>query len=468
LQGVRIPNREVGRTSTPARGSEKKTAEILIEQDEEVRRIVRKAAEEKQADLEAWEWALRAAVLAGGARALGEIISAIGIGKRNDPLKCSCGSVMESKGVREKTLLTIMGPIIYRRSMYECPSCSNISYPGDEGLDIVGTTRTPGLRRMMARAGSNSTFKEASEDLNIYAGVKVSAKDIERVAEGIGEHVTAWAEKEREELIHSVAANDKESVPILYVSYDDTGVPMTKGELDGRKGKQPDGSAKTREAKLGCVFTQTTIDEKGRAVRDPDSTTFTGAIESAEKFGWRIYGEAVRRGLRSAGRVVTIGDGAEWVKNLANTHFSGATHIIDLYHAKEHVSNLCKLLFGNDEKQNVRYRTQWWTYLDYGQIEKITRQAKRRLPNNRKITKEALKEISYLKKNKERMRYKDYRAEGLFVGSGVIEAGCKSVIGGRLKRSGMEWTVRGANAVISLRCMIKSDRFEDYWSERAA
>ena len=139
---------------------------------------------------------------------------------------------------------------------------------------------------------------------------------------------------------------------------------MTKGELDGRKGKQLDGSAKTREAKLGCVFTQTTIDEKGRAVRDPESTTFTGAIESAEDFGWRIYGEAVRRGLRSAQQVVTLGDGAEWVKNIADTHFPGATHIIDLYHAKEHVANLCKLLFGSNEKQVSRYRTRWWTYLE--------------------------------------------------------------------------------------------------------
>jgi hypothetical protein len=446
----------------------KKTAEILIEQDKEVRRIVKRAAEEKQADLEAWEWALRAAVLAGGATALCEIISAIGIGKRNDPLKCSCDVVMEIKGVREKTLLTIMGPVVYRRSMYECPSCSNIRYPGDEGLDVVGTTRTPGLRRMMARAGSNNTFKEASEDLNIYAGVNVSAKDIERVAEGIGDNMTAWAEKERADVIRFAVANDKESVSILYVSYDGTGVPMTKEELDGRKGKQPDGSAKTREAKLGCVFTQTTIDEKGRAVRDQDSTTFTGAIESAEDFGWRIYGAAVRTGLRSAEWIVTLGDGAEWVKNIADTHFPSAIHIIDLYHAKEHVSKLCKSLFGNDEKRNVRYRTRWWTYLECSQIEKITRQAERKLPGHSDITKEALKEIAYLKKNKERMRYKDYRAEGLFVGSGVIEAGCKSVICGRLKRSSMEWTVRGANAVISLRCMIKSDRFEDYWSERAA
>lgn len=145
--------------------------------------------------------ALRAAVLAGGAKALGELLSGIGNGKRKEPLVCSCGRVMESKGVREKTLLTIMGPVLYRRSLYEC-SCGNTRYPGDEQLDVVGTTRTPGLRRMMARAGSNNTFKEASEDLHIYAGVKVSAKDIERVAEGIGEDMAEWAEKEHREGLH--------------------------------------------------------------------------------------------------------------------------------------------------------------------------------------------------------------------------------------------------------------------------
>jgi hypothetical protein len=405
-------------------------------------------------------------VLAGGAKALGELLRGIGSGKRHDPLVCSCGRVMESKGIREKTLVTIMGPVVYRRSMYAC-SCGTTRYPGDEELDVVGTTRTPALRRMMARAGSNSTFKEAREDLHIYAGVEVSAKDIERVAEGIGEDIAAWAEKERQELIQC-PVDHQEPAPSLYISYDGTGVPMTKEEREGRKGKQPDGSAKTREAKVGCVFTQTTIDEKGRPVRDPGSTTFTGAIESAEMFGWRIYGEAVRRGLGDARRVVVIGDGAEWIKNLADTHFPGATHIIDLYHAKEHVAKLCKLLFGNDEKRVIRHRTRWWSCLEYGKVEKVTGEAETKLPDNPELKKEALKEIAYLKKNKERMRYKDYREEGLFVGSGVIEACCKSIIGARLKRSGMEWTVRGANAIISLRCMIKSDRFEDYWSERAA
>jgi len=235
-----------------------------------------------------------------------------------------------------------------------------------------------------------------------------------------------------------------------------------------RKGKQADGTALTREAKLGCVFRQTTTDAEGFPIRDPDTTSFVGAIETAEEFGWRIYAEAVRRGLWHAERVVVLGDGAEWIKNLAQTHFHGATQIVDLYHARQHVSELCKVLFTSDEKQIVRHRIRWWTTLDAGNVEKIVGEAQRKLPQEAGARKRATVEITYLEKNMERMRYADFRAQGFFVGSGVVEAGCKTVIGQRLKQSGMEWSVRGANAIISLRCMMKSGRLEDYWDSRTA
>ncbi len=334
---------------------------------------------------------------------------------------------------------------------------------------MVGTSRTPGLRRMMARAGSQSTFKEGCEDLKVFAGITVSAKDVERVAETIGEQMEDWSKRERANLVsQEPPLRPEKEFPILYVCYDGTGIPMTKTELKGRKGKQPDGSAKTREVKLGCVFTQTATDAEGFPARDPDSTSFVGAIETAEAFGWRIYAEAVRRGLWNAEKVVVLGDGAKWIKGIAEMHFSGAIQIIDLYHAREHVSDLCKILFSSEEKQAVRHRIRWWTALDEGKVEKIVAEVCRELPANHESRKKAEKEIAYLDNNKERMRYASFRAQGLFVGSGVIEAGCKTVIGKRLKQSGMEWSVRGANSIISLRCIMTSGRLEDYWVSRCA
>jgi hypothetical protein len=376
---------------------------------------------------------------------------------------------MESQGVKQKELLTILGPLRYNRSMFQCPACGATRYPGDEALDIVGTTRSPGLRRMMARAGSQSTFKEGREDLRIYAGLEVSAKDIERVAEGTGQQTEGWLHQEREELLkQNETLRFEKTLPLLYISYDGTGVPMTPEALRGRQGKQADGSAKTREAKLGCIFTQTTTDAKGFPVRDPGSTSFVGAIESAEEFGWRIYGEAVRRGLLKAQRVIVLADSAEWIKHLAQMHFPEATFIIDLYHARQHISELCKILFAKNEKKIGHQRIRWWTDLDDGKVEKIIRQAQQHLPQDAEAQKKADTEIRYLEKNKDYMRYTEFRAQGLFVGSGVVEAGCKTVIGQRLKQSGMEWSIRGANAIISLRCLIKSNRLEDYWESRAS
>jgi len=322
---------------------------------------------------------------------------------------------------------------------------------------------------MMARAGSKSTFKEGHDDLKIYAGIDVSAKDVERVAEGMGQQMEVWSRQEREAIVQqSESVRPDKTIPILYIAYDGTGVPMTKTERIGHRGKQVDGLAKTREAKLGCVFTQTTTDAKGFPVRDPESTSFVGAIEPAEQFGSRIYGEAVRRGLLKAPRVVVLGDGAEWIKSVAEMHFPEATLIIDLYHAREHVSELCKLLLGSNEKQIVQQRIRWWTYLDSGKVERIILQARQKLPKDPEAKKKAETEIHYLEKNKARMRYAEFRAQGLFVGSGVIEAGCKTIIGQRLKQSGMEWSIRGANAIISLRCTIHSGRLEDFWESRTA
>lgn len=437
-----------------------------------MKRLVEKVARVKGFDLEAVETALRAAVLAAGAKVLGGLLDGLGSGRRAAPLVCACGAAMRSRGRQPKTLLTVVGQVAFRRSRYRCPACGTTRYPGDEELDVVGTTRSPGVRRMAARAGSRGPFKEARDDLCLYAGVRLSAKDLERVAEGIGCQLEQWDRGERAALVAGgeavappQASDSAPPVPVLYVCYDGTGVPMVAGEVEGRRGKQPDGTAKTREAKLGCVFTQTATDERGRPVRDPASTSFVGAIEPAEAFGWRLYGEALRRGLGRAERLVVLGDGARWVWNLADLHFPGAIQIIDVYHAREHVAELCRLLCGERQDELLRLRTRWWTDLDEGRVEKIVREARRRLP--RRGRKPVEQQLAYLETNAERMRYAAFRARALFVGSGVVEAGCKTVIAQRLKQSGMEWSVRGANAIIALRSAILSGRFEDFWEARA-
>jgi hypothetical protein len=377
---------------------------------------------------------------------------------------------MRSTGVRAKRIQTLLGDVRFERSRYQCACCGRSRFPGDEELDVVQTSRSPGVRRQAARLGAKEPFAEVSKDLRELAGLYLSRKDAERISEGVGEDMAQWAGQELAQLRYQQPPppDTPKTIETLYVEFDGTGVPMTKKEVAGRKGKHEGGVAKTREAKLGCVFTQTAFDAKGRPIRDPASTSFTGAIEAAAPFGQRMYAEAVRRGLYEAKRVAVLTDGAEWIKNIVQTHFPWAIHIIDLYHAREHLMELCRLLVQNDFKRLSRYKDRWWDLLDEGNIEGLIEQAQALLPKDPTAAKDARREIAYFEKNKERMRYAQFRAKGLFVGSGVIEAGCRTVIGQRLKQSGMEWTVRGANAIIALRCIMASSRAEDYWEQRAA
>ncbi len=393
--------------------------------------------------------ALRQAVLEAGAKTLETLLRDVGVGRRHEQLRCRCGTRMYSAGVRAKSVLTLLGRIQFDRSVYRCPVCGKTRYPGDEELGIERSSRSPGVKRQVSRLGSKEAFREVARDMRELAGIRLSRKDAERVSERVGEQMETWQERERTALWRAEPPPPEtpKTIETLYVEFDGTGVPMVPNEVAGRKGKQPDGTAKTREAKLGCVFTQTDFDAEGRPVRDPSSTSFVGAIEAAAPFGKRIYAEAVRRDLYHAKRVVCLGDGAEWVKNLAALHFGNAQFIIDFYHASEHISAMCRALFYRDLKQLNRYKECWVDYLEQGDVERIIEQARQFLPKDPRAGKEARRHIGYFDKNKEHMRYGRFRKDGLFIGSGVIEAGCKTVIGQRLKQSGMEWTVRGANSL---------------------
>jgi hypothetical protein len=246
-------------------------------------------------------------------------------------------------------------------------------------------------------------------------------------------------------------------------------VPVVKKETEGRKGKADGQPAHTREAKLGCVFTQTKGDQKGFAIRDPDSTTYVGAIEAAEEFGRRLYLEAWNRGWSRAAKKVVIGDGAEWIRNLVETHFPGAIQIVDLYHARQHLWEAARALYPQDAVQQKAWmKVHQKRLLDKGKIEKLVTALRSLRHTHAEVAEKIRTEAEYFEKNAERMRYPKFRRQHLFVGSGVIEAGCKTVIGSRLKQSGMFWTVRGANAIIALRCCYLNARFEDYWEARRA
>ena len=299
-------------------------------------------------DLEAVELFVRSAALAQGARALEQLLQGVGEGRRDSPLVCARGHLacsMQSRGVRAKTVRTIVGPVRWRRSRHVCPQCGAVEYPGDELLEVRGGGFSPGLRRLMTRAGSRESFAEAAEDLHTYAVIRVDAKDVERVSETVGREIDVWMRREASRALLPGDAPQPSAageVPMLYIALDGTGIPMRRSELTHTRGKGPDARATTREVKLGCCFTQTRVDEGGGPVREPQSTSYVGAIEPSADFGNRLHAEAMRRGLGRAHKVAVLSDGAEYNATIAREHFPHATHIIDFCHASEHLAGFIK------------------------------------------------------------------------------------------------------------------------------
>jgi hypothetical protein len=403
---------------------------------------------------------LRAGLLKLGGSMLGQLLSA-DPGQRGPRLPCGQGHEAEFTDYRDKVIDTVLGPVTLRRAWYHCAECKHGFAPRDAELGVEGTSLSPGLAAMNDIAAAAGPFAKAAGLLEDLAGVSLTVKRVERAAEASGAAQSA-AVRER-----SAAIAGRKLVPLppspladmLYGAIDGTGVTMTAKETAGREGKGEDGRARTREVKLAVFFTQDDINDDGYPVRDPGSASYIATFEPAAAFADLVRAEGIRRGAGHVRQLTIIGDGAAWIWNIAASKFPEATQIVDLFHAREHLCDLARLLefmLGDRKDEWLAGRIE---DLDYGDIDGICRAA-RAYPLAGIKKDELDTALGYFENNAPRMRYHWFRQCGLFTGSGVVEAGCKSVIGQRLKQSGMHWTTAGADAIIALRCREASSTWE--------
>lgn len=379
---------------------------------------------------------------------------------------CDCGHTARYRGRRRKCFETVLGRLHLERAYYHCAACGHGHCPRDRLLGLDGRGLSPGLVRMIGQVGARVSFAEGSVLLRELAAVNIEAKQVERIAEQLGREITA------DDTGGHIPAQAP-SAQTMYLGMDGTGIPMRPEALAGRQGKQPDGSAKTREVKLVTLWSAEQHDASGMPMRDPGSISYSAAIESAfshdsnpnpSAFAQRVWREAHRRGFDQAKRRVVLGDGAAWIWNLADEQFPGAIQILDLYHVKEHLHEVAKAVYGLDSELGRQWAKQRCEELEQGQFKALIKalqdHADRKQDPARKC-------IAYLKRNRDRIRYPEFRAQGLCVSTGVVEAGCKVAIGTRLKNAGMRWSLAGANAIIALRCCHLSDRFDAFWTRRS-
>jgi hypothetical protein len=412
------------------------------------------------------ERVLRAGLLKLGGSMLGQLLSA-GLGHRGPRLPCGQGHEAEFTDYRDKTFDTVLGPVTLRRAWYHCAECKHGFAPRDAELGVAGASLSPGLAVMNDKAAAAGPFAKAAGLLEDLAGVQLTVKRVERAAEASGA-AQAAAVRERAGLIAGrkiVPLPPQPLADMLYGAIDGTGVTMTAKETAGREGKGADGRARTREVKLAVFFTQDDVDEKGYPVRDRDSCSYIATFEPAAAFGDMVKAEGIRRGADHVRQLTILGDGAAWIWGIATAKFPEATQIVDLFHAREHLHDLARQLefmLGDRKDEWLAARLE---DLDYGDIDGIVA-ATREYPLAGIKKDEIGTALGYFENNAHRMRYKWFRSRGLFVGSGVVESGCKAVIGQRLKLSGMHWTVTGADAIATLRCQQASRPEDRIWQPR--
>jgi hypothetical protein len=249
---------------------------------------------------------------------------------------------------------------------------------------------------------------------------------------------------------------------VMYVEADGTGVSGLPKELSnkGRNG----GAAKTFEVKIGAVFTQS-FDSSGLPLlhnkeifRDPQSTKYTGTVDKVDHFTEQLDAFTKVCGIDMADQVVFLSDGAIYLEKLRQKLFPDSIGIIDLFHARQHLSEAVDLLTFPSKYSRNQFYNQCSHILDMGDIDRLAMLLSQHTTDrNRDII---MKKLEYFTENKSRMRYGLFRAAGLFIGSGIIESACKSIVENRLNGSGMRWLKKNAANVVDLRCAIYSGLYE--------
>ena len=417
-------------------------------------------------DFEAAEVHLRGAVLRIAAQALQQRLNADKSDDAGPLLPCVCGQDARHVDRRDKTFTSVLGELTLNRAWYHCTPCGKGFSPRDRALGMDGASVSPGVLRMLGSAAAEVSFETSSGLLHDLAGLRIGAKQVQRLAEGLGEEMAA------DERLFTTPLSHDALPPTLYLGIDGSGIPVRPEEVAGRAGKHPDGKARTREGKLVILWSAESRDEKGLPLRDPGSITCSAAIESAatldteesaSEFAWRVRREATRRRFTDAPRMAIVADGAAYNWNIATESFPFAIQILDRCHAKQHLNEVANAIYGKGSPEAEQWGTQRKEELEDERLDDLLAQLRFHADN----CKEAKTCVGYVERNRHRMLYKQFREMGLCTTSNIVESGCKVIFTTRFKHSAMHWSVAGANKVLALRCYKQSGRFEEFFERRS-
>jgi hypothetical protein len=364
-------------------------------------------------------------------------------------IPCACGHQAAYQRQRTAQVATLLGPISLERSYYLCAACGVGQHPLDAQLQVCAGSRSQALDELLALLGATQdSFVQAAQVLERLTLVHVSANSVRQATEQLGAVLLEQQAQERSEPDASPARRSCATARAsrLYVSMD--GVLAHLHERGWS------------EIKVGCCYQTCTRMERKRPehlIIRTHSVSYVSALEEAREFGWRLWQEAVRRGVLEADEIVVLGDGAHWIWNIAETHFPRATQIVDWYHASQYLWTAASAIWGEASSERGEWAHAQLDLLWAGKVSEVLGE----LDIWREKGEAVEAAVSYYTEHQTRMDDASYRARGLQIGSGTIESACKQLVSARLKQAGMIWDASGAAAVAEVRAWLLSERWQE-------
>lgn len=354
-------------------------------------------------------------------------------------LPCACGQQARFVNYRQRWVRTLCGDVAVKRAYYHCQACRRGRLPWDEAQGLGERVWSPGVKALVTEICASLPYGEATALLERAAGLRLEESSAQEIVREVGERlreadeaqIAAHCERYDPDAIGTEAAPQR-----LYVSMD-AAKAHTGGEW--------------HDIKVGALYAG---ERDAEGIDRARTVRYVARQERSETFGRRVYVEALKVGLERAERVIVLGDGAEWIWNEAQMHFPGCVEILDYYHACQHIWQLAHVLYGEGNVVGRRWAKEHCATLKRKGPDSLIRALRRRTPRTPEQREAIRLKLQYFNGHRHRMRYPQFRKQGLMIGSGPVEAGCKVVVGQRLKQAGMRWTVGGADAVLAVRAAV--------------
>jgi hypothetical protein len=371
-------------------------------------------------------------------------------------VSCSCGHLARYQRLRPAQVTSLLGPISILRPYYLCAGCGHGQHPLDLQLQLCAGSRSAGLDELLALLGSTQdSFAQAASVLERLTLVHISPNSVRDATEELGQTLLAHHQQAVADGLDGTEPPDVTTPPPerLYITMD--GVLAHLHERGWS------------ELKVGCCYQTSSKPEPKRPEHleiRAHSLSYISSLSEAHSFGYQLWQEAARRGVREAKEVVVLGDGAHWIWNIADAQFAGATQIVDWYHASSYVWKAASAIWGEVHPQREAWVHRQLEQLWEGKVEQVLKE----LTGHQDGAEGVSAAVTYFTEHGKRMDYAVYRARGLQIGSGSVESACKQVVSARLKGAGMIWDATGAERVATVRAWLKSERWQEAMALRAA